>query len=90
VTGERNTYVTSDEAHRYALARAAYGHEGAPRPALAVQLGVLVPEGMVAVNPDDARAAALRLRGYPPDWPAIDRFCDAVLAASNPTTETKP
>jgi hypothetical protein len=62
VTGEPDNYVTPDEAHRYARAWAAYGHEGAPRPALALKRGVLVPEGMVAVNHDDL-ALLLDARG---------------------------
>jgi hypothetical protein len=63
--------------------------------------GVLVPEGMVAVNPDDLKAALRLILCAPGASLTNDQYerlmhaagliaAPDLLAASNPTTETKP
>jgi regulator of sirC expression with transglutaminase-like and TPR domain len=88
VTGEPETYVTEADAAVSAdlwewADRHAHLRESAVR-------GVLVPEGMVAVNPDDL--AHVFERGHLYTAVECERCARvrAVLAASNPTTETNP
>jgi hypothetical protein len=91
VTGELGTYVPLV----YALLHAPDKHVAEALEKAAVR-GVLVPPGMVAVNHDDL---ALIVDVLDPACEAMLTYREkvalvarlrAVLAASNPTTETKP
>jgi hypothetical protein len=81
VTGEPDTYLPLDQVKPYVL-----NGWWPPVEDCAVR-GVLVPPGMVVVNPDDIAQVVTALRAFSTlRWPVVDRLL-AVLAASNPTTE---